>query len=272
MLWRKLISSLILALVLVSIDYRYAVVDRAAPLVDLVVQPIVAASSLPQKLFEWTYAHYRGIEDLVEENRMLREQVLVDVFWTQSLEALEAENRRLRTLAQLDVPAHSQRVLVAEVTKINTSAFRQTITINRGTRDGTYVGQPVLDEHGVVGQISATSLFQSTVLLVTDVSHALLVRNARTDDRYLAHGNGQGLTLRYVPRHNDLESGDILLTSGLDDTYPEQHLVGKVTQIATQPGRDFLEADVQAEAQLHRNREILLVWHRKPAEEAGNAD
>lgn len=272
MLWRKLISSLILAIVLVSVDYRYAVVDRAAPLVDLVVQPVVAAASLPQQFFEWIYTHYRGVEELVEENRVLRQQLLEDVFWTQSIGALEAENRRLRTLAQLDVPAHSQRVLVAEVTKINTSAFRQTITINRGTRDGTYVGQPVLDERGVVGQISSTSLFQSTVLLVTDVSHALLVRNARTDDRYLAHGNGQGLTLRFVPRHNDLEPDDVLLTSGLDDTYPEQHLVGRITQVTAQPGRDFLEADVQAEAQLHRNREVLLVWHRKPAEEAGDAD
>ena len=272
MLWRKLVSSLILAIVLVSVDYRYAVVDRAAPLVDLVIQPIVTASSLPQQFFDWIYTYYREVDELIEENRVLRQQLLEDVFWAQSVGALEAENRRLRTLAQLDVPAHSQRVLIAEVTKINTRAFRQTITINRGTRDGTYVGQPVLDERGVVGQISSTSLFQSTVLLVTDVSHALLVRNARTDDRYLAHGNGQGLTLRFVPRHNDLEPGDVLLASGLDDTYPEQHLVGRITQVTARPGRDFLEADVQAEAQLHRNREVLLVWHRKPAEEAGDAD
>lgn len=272
MLWRKLIGSLVLAIVLVSIDYRYAVVDRAAPLVDLIVQPIITTASLPQEFLVWVYTHYRDTKELVEENRVLREQVLEGIFRTRSIGALEAENRRLRTLAQLDVPAHSQRLLVAEVTKTNTSAFRQTITINRGTRDGTYVGQPVLDERGVVGQVSATSLFQSTVLLVTDVSHALLVRNARTDDRYLAHGNGQGLTLRYVPRHNDLETGDVLLTSGLDDTYPEQQHVGRVTQITTQPGRDFLEADVQAEAQLHRNREVLLVWHQKPAEEAGDAD
>ena len=272
MLWRKLIISLVLAVILVSTDYRYAVVDRATPLVDLIVQPIIAAAGLSQGFFSWIHTHYRGVEELVEENRMLRKQVLEDVFWAQSIGALEAENRRLRTLAQLEAPAHSQRVLVAEVTKINTSAFRQTLTINRGTRDGTYVGQPVLDERGVVGQIAATSLFQSTVLLITDVSHALLVRNARTDDRYLAHGNGQGLTLRYVPRHNDLKPGDILLSSGLDDTYPEQHLVGKVTQITVQPGRDFLEADVQAEAQLHRNREVLLAWHRKPAGEAGDAD
>ena len=272
MLWRKLISSLILAIVLVSADYRYAVVDRATPLVDLIVQPIVAASSLPQQFFAWVRAHYRGVEELAEENRRLRQQLLEGGFRAQSVEALEAENRRLRTLAQLDTPAHSQRVLIAEVTKINTSVFRQTITINRGTRDGTYVGQPVLDEHGVVGQVSATGPFQSTVLLVTDVSHALLVRNARTDDRYLAHGNGQGLTLRFVPRHNDLKSDDILLTSGLDDTYPEQHLVGRVAQITAQPGRDFLTANVQAGAQLHRNREVLLVWNRKPAQEAGDAD
>lgn len=272
MLWRKLTGSLILAIALISVDYRYAVVDRAAPLLDLVIHPIMVVASLPQQLIDSVYTHYQGVEALAEENRKLRQQLLENVFSSRTLEALEDENRRLRTLAQLDIQGYSKQALVAVVTKSNTNAFRQTITINRGTRDGTYVGQPVLDERGIVGQISNTSLFQSTVLLVTDVSHALMVRNARTNDRYLAHGNGQGLTLKFVPRHNDLKSGDVLLTSGLDETYPEQHLVGKVTQIITQPGRDFLEADVQAGAQLHRNREVLLIWNRETPEEVADAD
>lgn len=270
--WRKLTGSLILAIALISVDYRYAVVDRAAPLLDLIIQPIMVVAGLPQRFIDTVHTHYQGVEALAEENRGLRRQLLENVFLSRTLEALEDENRRLRTLEQLDVRKHAKRALVAIVTKSNTNAFRQTITINRGTRDGTYVGQPVLDERGVVGQISNTSLFQSTVLLVTDVSHALMVRNARTNDRYLAHGNGQGLTLKFVPRHNDLKSGDVLLTSGLDDTYPEQHLVGKVAQITTQPGRDFLEADIQAGAQLHRNREVLLVWGRDAPEEAADAD
>ena len=272
MLWRKLILSLMLAIVLIGVDFRYAVVDRAAPLINFIVLPIITVATLPQQFFEWIYIHYRGIEELDEENRELRKQLLENIFWMETMEALKRENQRLRTLAQLEVPEFSQKTRIAEVTNINTSAFRQTLTINRGSGDDIYVGQPVLDERGVIGQISATGLFQSTVLLITDVSHALLVRNARTDDRYLAHGNGQGLTLRYVPRHNDLVSGDILLTSGLDDTYPEQLLVGQVTQITAQPGRDFLEADVQAEAQLHRNREVLLVWHHKSAKKTDDAD
>lgn len=272
MLWRRLTGSLILAIALISVDYRYAVVDRASPLLNLIIHPVMVAASLPQRLIDSVYTHYQGIEALAKENRRLRQQLLEKVFSLQTLGALEDENRRLRTLAQLDVEQGSAQVRVAEVTKSNTNAFRQTITINRGTRDGTYVGQPVLDERGVVGQISNTGLFQSTVLLVTDVSHVLMVRNARTNDRYLAHGNGQGLTLKFVPRHNDLKSGDVLLTSGLDDTYPEQHLVGKVTQVIAQPGRDFLEADVQAGAQLHRNREVLLVWNWEVPEEVADAD
>lgn len=272
MLWRKLTGSLILAIALISVDYRYAAADRAAPLLDLIIQPILVAAGLPQRLVDSVHAHYQGIEALAEENRKLRQQLLENAFSSRTLEALEDENRRLRTLAQLDVQERSKQVLVAVVTKSNTNAFRQTITINRGTRDGTYVGQPVLDKRGVVGQISSTSLFQSTVLLVTDVSHALMVRNARTNDRYLAHGNGQGLTLGFVPRHNDLKSGDVLLTSGLDDTYPEQHLVGKVTQITAQPNQDFLKVDVQAEARLYRNREVLLVWNREVPEEVVDAD
>ena len=271
-LWRKLIASLILAVALLSIDYRYALVDRAAPLVSLVTQPIIAGANAPQQFLEWLQNHYRSIEELIGENRRLRQQLLESIYQIQSIKDLEEENRRLRVLTELDTPQYSEHVLVAEVTQTSTRVFRQTITINRGSRHSVYVGQPVLDAHGVVGQTTGVGLFQSTVLLVTDISHALLVRNARTGDRYLAHGNGQGLTLQFVPRHNDLQPGDLLLTSGLDDTYPPEYLVGEVAQITAQPGRDFLEADVQAGAKLQRNREVLLVWHRQPKEEADGAE
>ncbi len=272
MLRTRLIVSLVAAVMLAGVDHRYAVVDRAAPLVNLVLLPITKAATLPADLFEWVSRHYRGVQELTEENREIRRQLLENSFRVEALDALKKENQRLRALARLEIEEGERKTRVAEVTKDNTHAFRQTIAVNRGSRDDVYVGQPVMDERGIVGQITATGLFQSTVLLITDVSHALLARNARTGDRYLAHGNGQGLTLRYVPRHNDLEPGDILLTSGLDDTYPGQHMVGRVTRVTAQPGRDFLEADVQAAAQLHRNREVLLVWYRKPARGADHAD
>lgn len=259
-LWIKLVASITLASTLVSLDHRYALAARAEPVVGLATQAITAAASAPTQLLEWAEERYRATERLVDENQRLRRRLLELSQKLLSLRALQEENRHLRTLAKLDFPQHIGRTLAAEVVSVDTAAFRQQITINRGARDGIYIGQPVLDAHGIVGQVSRVGALQSTVLLVTDAAHAVLVRNERTGDRYLAHGNGHGLKLRFVPKYNDMRAGDAVLTSGLDDTYPAGRLIGRITQISEPPGRDFLEAYIEASAELHRNRIVLLAW------------
>ena len=271
-LWRKLALSLILAVALGSVDHHYTIADRTAPLIGFLILPITAIVDASHAVIEGIRIHTRDIEELGAENARLKRELLNQTYSRQFTRSLEEENRRLRTLAQMDISPDAAKTRVAEVTQINTRAFRQTIRINRGSRHGVTIGQPVLDVNGIVGQTVSVSLFQSMVLLITDVSHALLVRNARTGDRYLAHGNGQGLTLRYVPRHNDLEPGDILVTSGLDDTYPADRHVGEVIEITAHAGRDFLEADIRTIAQLQRNREVLLIWREPAAEELSDVD
>ena len=268
----KFISSLILAIALTGGDYRYALTDRGAPALSLIVQPLVTVASMPAQFFSWLRLHFSDIEKLSERNQALRQQVLEQLYQIHALTAMKEENRRLRALAGLQIPHQPERTLVAEVTQVGVDTFRQTLTINRGSQDGVYVGQPALDAHGIIGQISSVGPFQSTVLLITDISHAILVRNARTEDHYLAHGSGHGLKLRYVPRYNDIQRNDILLTSGLDDTYPPEHAVGRIAQITTHPGRDFREADVHATARFHGSQEILLIWYRKPVQEPDDAD
>ncbi len=261
-LWIKLVASLVLAGALVTVDYRYALVTHADPVISVTAQTLGMVAAAPSEMFKWAYDRYRAADQLADENQHLRDELLRLQQQILSYQALEAENQRLRSLAELDPPKTMARSLGAEVLRINTDSFRQQIVINRGGTDGVYVGQPVLDAKGVVGQIFKVGPLQSTVLLVTDVDHAVLTSNARTGDYYLAYGNGHNLKLRYVPRYNDLKVGDILVTSGLDDTYPAQRLVGEVSQIVTLPGRDFLEAHVEAGADLDRNQIVLLVWNR----------
>ncbi len=270
-LWIKLVASITLASTLSSVDYRYAVASRAEPAIGLASQAITATALAPIHLFEWAEERYRAAERLVDENRRLRHRLLELRQKLLSLHALQEENLHLRTLAELDSSPHMGRTLAAEVVSVDTAAFRQQITINRGERDGVYIGQPVLDAHGIVGQVSRIGLLQSVVLLVTDAAHAVLVRNERTGDRYLAHGNGHGLKLRFVPKHNDIRAGDALLTSSLDDTYPTGRLIGRIAQITAPPGRDFLEAYIEAGAKLHRNRIVLLSWKASEDDAADRA-
>lgn len=270
-LWIKLVASITLASTLASVDYRYAVADRAEPAIGFASQAITTVAAMPTQLYEWAEEHYHASERLVDENQALRHRILELRQKLLSLQALQEENLHLRTLAELELSPHIGRMLAAEVVSADTAAFRQQITINRGERDGVYVGQPVLDAQGIVGQVYRVGLLQSAVLLITDASHAVLVRNERTGDRYLAHGSGHGLKLRFVPKHNDLRAGDALLTSGLDDTYPVGRLVGRIAQISTPPGRDFLEAYIEAGAKLHRNRIVLLAWKASESDASDSA-
>ena len=256
----KLILTVALAAALMSLDHRYALAAWSYPAAALALQPLQAAAAAPGRLWTWTRGRFQELDALDDANRSLRRTLQRAGARQHRLAALEHENRRLRTLLGLDARRRSGRSLVAEVMQVHTGEFRQQMIIDRGSSHGLYLGQPVLNARGVVGQIARVGPLQATVLLITDNRHAMLVRSARTQDRYLAYGDGRGLVLRNVSRTNDLRAGDLLLTSGLDDTYPDEYPVGAVADIAELPGRDFLQARVDTAAQPLRSREVLLTW------------
>lgn len=261
----KLLLTAVLAAALMSLDYRYALAAWSYPAAALALQPLQAAAAAPGRLWGWSRGHFRDLGALDDANRRLRRTLLRADARQHRLPALEQENRRLRELLGLEARRRAERSLVAEVVRVRSGGFRQQMIIDRGARHGLYLGQPVLDARGVLGQVARVGPLQATVLLITDNRHAMLVRSARTQDRYLAYGDGRGLTLRNVPRTNDLRVGDRLLTSGLDETYPDEYPVGAVAAIAELPGRDFLRARVDAAAWPHRSREVLLTWPARAA-------
>lgn len=132
------------------------------------------------------------------------------------LDQLKVENQRLRLL--LNSPLRTDEYKkIAEVLTAETDVYRQQVVINQGERDGAYVGQPVIDEKGMIGQIISVGENTSRVLLLTDVTHSIPVQVLRNDVRVIASGTGHSdeLTLDNVPRSVDIEKGDLLVTSGL---------------------------------------------------------
>ncbi|AHG83743.1 MreC protein [Bibersteinia trehalosi USDA-ARS-USMARC-189] len=177
------------------------------------------------------------------------------------LDQLKVENNRLRLLLSSPLRQDEYKKIV-EVLTAEMDAYRQQIIINQGSHDGAFVGQPVIDERGVVGQVISVGETSSRVLLVTDVTHGIPVQVLRNDVRAVANGTGHNdeLILENMPRGVDIETGDVLVTSGLGGRFPEGYPVAIVETVQNDGSSHFARATARPLASLERLRYLLLLW------------
>ena len=192
---------------------------------------------------------------------MLRQEQLHLYSKLQRVATLEDENRRLRALLEASVEFY-ERVLVAELVGVELEPFRQQIIINKGSTDNVFNGQPLVDSGGIMGQTIHVSPFSSTVLLITDPSHAIPVLINRNGLRSVAVGLGQDnvLLLEYIPVNADVKEGDLIVSSGLGRKFPRGYPVGTVSSISRTPGELFSSVLLVPSARFRESREALLLW------------
>lgn len=249
------------ALILVSIDILTDWLDPITSQASEISLPLKWVTGIPARLGEWGDQALVSRVELESENMFLRQELLVYKGQLQRMAAISAENTRLRNLLNA-TEMLSDKVLVAELIGVSTDPLRHSIEINRGLADGAYVGQPVLDEKGLMGQLVDVRKTTSTVLLVTDDSHALPVQVMRNGVRAIAEGLGdyRRLGLRYVSPTMDIKEGDQLVSSGLGARFPVGYPVGIVINIHRDPGQPFLSIEVEPAANIERSRHLLLVF------------
>jgi rod shape-determining protein MreC len=155
------------------------------------------------------------------------------------------------------------KTLIAELLAIASEPFVNQVIINKGKQDGVYVGQPVLDANGVLGQVIQAGPLTSRVLLINDPHSGVAVQNGRNGTRAVAVGDSYSdkMRLLYVPKTADIKVGDIFITSGLGGRFPEGYPVGKVVNINTDPAHEFATVYLQPSAHLNSSRQVLLVWY-----------
>ncbi len=200
---------------------------------------------------------------LLEENEHLRTENQLLSAKNQRFSALENENQRLRKLLDSS-SALNQDVVVADVLAIETTPSARQIILNKGSNQGVYVGQPMLDANGVIGQVSQVGPFSSTGLLITDPRHALPVLINRSGLRAIAVGGDSPdeLTLSFVAINADVKTGDLVVTSGLERRFPAGYPVGKIRKVSVGPGDPFATIVVEPSAKVGHSREVMLVGPR----------
>ncbi|WP_298440960.1 rod shape-determining protein MreC [uncultured Ferrimonas sp.] len=232
-----------------------------------VVSPIQYLASMPSALFDGVSDRVASRASILADNRKLQQQQLLNSERLQRLSHLEQENQRLRALLDSPTKVDSRRV-VAEVMAVDHDPFKHQVLINKGSGDSVYLGQPVLDSLGVVGQVIEVSQATARVLLISDLTHAIPVRNSRNDVRAIAHGDGHTnlLDIPNVAMNTDLRQGDLLTSSGLGGRFPEGYPVARITSVVRAEGATFAQIKAEPTAQLERIRYLLLLWHNEEAQ------
>lgn len=224
------------------------------------LQPVTWLSSLPHAL-DNVGDDFRSREKLLQENADLKQHELVLQGQLLKMQALEAENQRIRALLSSSTSIE-HRVLIAEVLQTSQDPYRHQILINKGSRDGVYQGQALVDAYGVLGQVIQVHEHSAVALLITDPDNGVPVEVNRTGLQTVAlgRGDGQSLSLPFLPGNADVHVGDLLVSSGLGGRFPPGYPVGHVRELKHPAGDSFMEAIADPAAHLNRSRQVLLVW------------
>lgn len=250
-----------LALVLMVLDHRGDHVSGIRSALATAITPVLYVASVPTSLYNWFTDTVASRAELQRENEQLKHEQFSYRTQLQRLTALEAENARLRGLLSSARKTRGKR-MIAEVINVDLEPTEQQVLINKGGNDGVYEGQVVLDAFGVLGQVTEVAATTARVLLLTDSRHAIPVRVERTGFNAIAEGTGamNRLRLNFVPNTTDIREGDLLVSSGLGERFPDGYPVGQIEVIRRDTGEAYAEIDVVTAARMERSGEIMLLW------------
>lgn len=262
----------LLAIILMTLDYRGRWVDQARLGAGLLVEPAVLLISAPYEFAGRARQGLQSHHQLVAEGRELRLALTRVAAELLMLEELALENAELRELLEASGRAETA-FQAAQIRSVDLNPFSHRVLIDRGRRDGLVHGQPVIDAYGLVGQIDEVFLHSARVVLLTDPDHALPVRVQRTGLRTIAYGSGLATEMRLndLPMNVDLEPGDLLVTSGLGEVFPAGLPVARVEELRRPGGEAFARATLRPLGRLDRSRHLLVLSriHSAPEASAG---
>lgn len=243
------------------LDHNWAFFSKIRFVLNATVTPI-------QYVVNWPVEFVRNIGDnltthnsLLDENNSLKMQNLLLRAQIQTLTATEQQNKDLSQLLN-SAPKTTNKIIAAEVLAVDSDAYVEQIILNRGIQDHLYVGQPVLDGQGIMGQVIDVGPLTSRVMLLSDTRSGIAVNVVRSGLRAIAvgTGNAEKLKLANIPVTSDIKADDILVSSGLDLRYPTGYPVGIITRVDHAKGEPYLTVTVKPSAQLNRSSLVLLMW------------
>jgi rod shape-determining protein MreC len=249
-------------MVIMLADSRFDYLSRVRFYASYLITPLHWLADTPRSITDSVNNNFQSRSYLIAENQRLKDQLMMQRYQLQKLGHLEAENQRLNELLNASTIVE-ERVVRAQLTGESPDLFSKRVLINKGTVEGVYVGQPVLDAFGLMGQVVEVEPYASWVLLISDPQHSTPVQINRNGNRAIASGTQDSLhrlVLNNISDTYDVVVGDVLVTSGFGGRFPAGYPVGVVSSVVHDPGEPFAIVTVEPTAQLEKSRNVLLVF------------
>lgn len=257
----RLLVLAVLSVALMVADARFDTFKPLRSQLGMLLTPFYWVTDLPVRLWDAVDQQFSSRSELLAENEKLKAEGLLMQRRLQKLATLTEQNVRLRELLNSSALV-DERVLVSELIGVDPNPFTHRILIDKGGRDGVFVGQPVLDARGLMGQVVEVMPYSARVLLLTDSTHSIPIQVNRNGLRAIAVGTGnpESLELRHVADTADIKEGDLLVSSGMGQRFPSGYPVAIVKEVIHDSGQPFAIVRAVPTAALNRSRYMLLVF------------
>lgn len=252
---------------IMMLDQRSNYLETVRQWLGAAAAPVYAVVQTPGQAWDWMTGSFADRSRLRAQNAELSEQLREARVRLLQFDSLREENVRLRAVREASAGVGG-RTMIAEIMRVDVDPFRHRVRINKGSDDGVFKGQPVLDAFGIVGQVVQVDRYSSTIILISDSGHAIPVQVNRNGIRSIAVGAGDlnKLSLPYMTVESDVKTDDLLVSSGLDGIFPAGYPVARVSKVERNPADTFALVEAKPLAQLDRDREVLLLWADLPAQ------
>jgi rod shape-determining protein MreC len=255
-----------ISIALLFVDTRYHYLEGLRHVAAVVLYPLQRTAQMPGDALGWVGGYFVSLRELSEDNVALKRQSVEHAAASQAFAATQEENARLRALLAMRTrfPAGAKAV---EVLYTGRDPFAQKLFVDKGTDADVQAGEAVIDADGVIGQVTRVYPYLAEVTLVTDKDHAVPVQVQRSGVRSVLYGSGAGRPpeLRFMAPSADIQVGDVLVTSGLDGTYPPGLAVARVATLERETGQIFARIACTPLAGVDRSEHLLVVGRQAAA-------
>ena len=258
--WSQFAIVFVISIAMMVVDSTTKWLDTPRNMLSVALSPIQALASVPTSIGRYFTSSLSAEPDLQIAYDNLRNEYFKLKSESLLLRTLEEENQSLRNLLAAS-DRLNEKVILAELMDVNLDRHSHRVSVGLGISDDVYVGQAVIDDQGVIGQVTEVMPFSSIIVLITDPGHALPVQVERNGLRTVVHGTGSVSLLRvpFLNQNSDIKTGDVLISSGMGGRFPNGYPVATVIDVTVVEDEAFIKVNAEPLAKLDRSNQVLLL-------------